>query len=160
MNKVESMLLELKDTSEFMVDLAYSSLLYNNVEIAEEVIFLEGKMDDLQRRLDDMGSSVEDVQKLEKQLEETREECSRLEQAVTESRKRQRREALDRLGSGRSRMQEASDAHDVSLAELSERREALRRSDFGELTQEELEAQVSADREELASLNQQKKTFW
>ena len=119
---------------------------------------LEGKMDDLQRRLDDMGSSVEDVQKLEKQLEETREECSRLEQAVTESRKRQRREALDRLGSGRSRMQEASDAHDVSLAELSERREALRRSDFGELTQEELEAQVSADREELASLNQQKKT--
>ena len=47
MNKVESMLLELKDTSEFMVDLAYSSLLYNNVEIAEEVIFLEGKMDEL-----------------------------------------------------------------------------------------------------------------
>ena len=47
MNKVESMLLELKDTSEFMVDLAYSSLLYNNTEIAEEVIFLEGKMDEL-----------------------------------------------------------------------------------------------------------------
>ena len=47
MNKVESMLLELKDTSEFLVDLAYSSLLYNNVEIAEEVIFLEGKMDEL-----------------------------------------------------------------------------------------------------------------
>ena len=47
MNKVESMLLELKDTSEFMVDLAYSSLLYNTVEIAEEVIFLEGKMDEL-----------------------------------------------------------------------------------------------------------------
>jgi len=47
MNRVESMLLELKDTSEFMVDLAYSSLLYNNVEIAEEVIFLETKMDEL-----------------------------------------------------------------------------------------------------------------
>lgn len=47
MNKVESMLLELKDTSEFMVDLAYSSLLYNNTEIAEEVIFLEGRMDEL-----------------------------------------------------------------------------------------------------------------
>ncbi len=41
------MLLELKDTSEFMVDLAYSSLLYNNTEIAEEVIFLEGQMDEL-----------------------------------------------------------------------------------------------------------------
>lgn len=47
MNKIESMLLELKDTSEFMVDLAYSSLLYNNTEIAEEVIFLEGRMDEL-----------------------------------------------------------------------------------------------------------------
>ena len=47
MNKIETMLLELKDTSEFMVDLAYSSLLYNNSEIAEEVIFLEGGMDEL-----------------------------------------------------------------------------------------------------------------
>lgn len=51
MNKVESMLLELKDTSEFMVDLAYSSLLYNNTEIAEEVIFLEGKMDELSEQI-------------------------------------------------------------------------------------------------------------
>ena len=51
MNKVESMLLELKDTSEFMVDLAYSSLLYNNTEIAEEVIFLEGKMDELSAQI-------------------------------------------------------------------------------------------------------------
>lgn len=51
MNKVESMLLELKDTSEFMVDLAYSSLLYNNTEIAEEVIFLEGKMDELSKQI-------------------------------------------------------------------------------------------------------------
>lgn len=119
---------------------------------------LEGKMDELQRRLDDMGSSVEDVQKLEKELEEKRAECGRLEQAVTESRKRQRREALDRLSSGRSRMQEASDEHDLRLAELSERREALRHSDFGDLTQEELEEQVRADREELVSLSRQKKT--
>ena len=47
MNEIENMLLELKDTSEFMVDLAYSSLLYNNTEIAEEVIFLEGRMDEI-----------------------------------------------------------------------------------------------------------------
>jgi uncharacterized protein with PhoU and TrkA domain len=53
MNKIEKMLIELKDTSEFMVDLAYSSLLYNNTEIAEEVIFLEGKMDEL-------GASIQD----------------------------------------------------------------------------------------------------
>ena len=47
MNKIESMLLELKDTSEFMIDLAYSSLLYNNKEIAEEVNILEKQVEDL-----------------------------------------------------------------------------------------------------------------
>jgi uncharacterized protein with PhoU and TrkA domain len=53
MNEIESMLLELKDTSEFMVDLAYSSLLYNNSEIAEEVIFLSDTMDELSGRIQD-----------------------------------------------------------------------------------------------------------
>ena len=47
MNNIEKMLLELKDTSEFMIDLAYSSLIYNNKEIAEEVEELERKMDAL-----------------------------------------------------------------------------------------------------------------
>ncbi len=47
MDRLDSMLLELKDTSEFMVDLAYSSLLYNNRDIAEEVINMEVKMDEL-----------------------------------------------------------------------------------------------------------------
>ena len=35
MSKIASMLMELKDTSEMMIDLAYSSLLYDNTEIAE-----------------------------------------------------------------------------------------------------------------------------
>ena len=65
MNKIETMLLELKDTSEFMVDLAYSSLLYNNSEIAEEVIFLEGRMDELgaaiQEQLLDVAKDNPDV---------------------------------------------------------------------------------------------------
>jgi len=54
MNKLEEMLLELKDTSEFMVDLAYSSLIYDNAEIAEEVIFLAERMDDLSLRIQDL----------------------------------------------------------------------------------------------------------
>ncbi|MCK9323222.1 MAG: TrkA C-terminal domain-containing protein [Candidatus Methanomethylophilaceae archaeon] len=53
MKALEVMLLELKDTSEFMVDLAYSSLLYNNMEIAEEVIFLSGTMEDLSSKIQD-----------------------------------------------------------------------------------------------------------
>jgi len=54
MNRLEEMLLELKDTSEFMVDLAYSSLIYNNKEIAEEVIFLAETMEGLSERTQDL----------------------------------------------------------------------------------------------------------
>ena len=47
MNQIESMLLDLKNTSELMIDLAYSSLLFYSQEIAEEVIFLEERMDEI-----------------------------------------------------------------------------------------------------------------
>ncbi len=43
---LEDRLLNMKNTSELMVDLAYSSLLYNNREIAEEVFELEDTIDD------------------------------------------------------------------------------------------------------------------
>ncbi|MFP4001620.1 MAG: potassium channel family protein, partial [Thermoplasmata archaeon] len=48
MKKVEKDLLEMKNTSELMLDLAYSSLLYHNKDIAEEVLNLEQKVNDLQ----------------------------------------------------------------------------------------------------------------
>lgn len=54
MNRLEELLLELKDTSEFMVDLAYSSLIYDNEEIAEEVIFLSETMDKKSETIQDM----------------------------------------------------------------------------------------------------------
>jgi uncharacterized protein with PhoU and TrkA domain len=47
MDELEQKLLEVKDTSELMVDLAYSSLLYNNRDIAQEVIELEEYTDEL-----------------------------------------------------------------------------------------------------------------
>ncbi|MBS3781069.1 MAG: PhoU family transcriptional regulator [Candidatus Thermoplasmatota archaeon] len=48
MKAVEEELLEMKDTSELMLDLAYSSLLYHNQDIAEEVFNLEQKVNELQ----------------------------------------------------------------------------------------------------------------
>jgi len=51
MDELEEMLLELKDTSELMIDLAYSSLLYNNKEIAEEVQIMEEMLDDLANKI-------------------------------------------------------------------------------------------------------------
>jgi len=45
--KIIDMLVELKDTSELMMDLAYSSILFNSKELAHEVQMLEERMDTL-----------------------------------------------------------------------------------------------------------------
>jgi len=45
--KIIGMLVELKDTSELMMDLAYSSILFNSRELAQEVQMLEERMDNL-----------------------------------------------------------------------------------------------------------------
>ena len=65
---VEEMVLEIKDKSELMVDLAYSSLLYDNKTIAEEVYDLEDFIDELFQKIqrksfenvEDKKLSVED----------------------------------------------------------------------------------------------------
>lgn len=113
---------------------------------------LEGKMDELQRRLDDMGSDLDDVQRLEEQLEQSRQDCSRLEAAVTDSRRRQRRQALDSLSAGREELAKAGEEHDEALLQLSRSREALRDSQFGELSLKELDEQIGADRVEYRAL--------
>ena len=92
---------------------------------------LEGRMDETSRRLEEMSGSVQDVSLLEERLEKTRQECAQLEAAVTESRKKQRRESLDRLNSGRAVLKARSDEHDKAMEELSLRREELRQGLFG-----------------------------
>ncbi len=47
MFRVRDLLIKLKETSELMVDLAYSALMFNSREIAEEVRYLENYVDDL-----------------------------------------------------------------------------------------------------------------
>ena len=51
---VKDILIEMKDTSELMVDLAYSALLTNSKEIAEEVRDLEDQMNDLEYEIETM----------------------------------------------------------------------------------------------------------
>jgi uncharacterized protein with PhoU and TrkA domain len=57
----EDIVLEIKDKSELMVDLAYSSLLYDNKIIAKEVYDLENLIDNLFGKI--QRESLEDVQK-------------------------------------------------------------------------------------------------
>ena len=50
--KIVEMLVELKDTSELMMDLAYSSILLNNRELAKEVEELEEHVDELHTKFE------------------------------------------------------------------------------------------------------------
>lgn len=113
---------------------------------------LEGRMDETSRRLDEMSGSLQDISLLEERLEKVKQECTALEAAVTESRKRQRRESLDRLNSGRAVLKVRSDEHDAAMEALSLRREALRRGSFAGERRELVEEQVSKDLEELDRL--------
>ncbi len=107
---------------------------------------LEDRMNTATQQLRELESGVNSVQQMEEQLEQTRQECTTLETRVTEARRRQRSDALERLRNGRRLVQERSDSHDEALAELTRRRDALRRSDFGDRTAEELEAEIEEDR--------------
>jgi len=60
-NSVEDMVLEVKDKSELMVDLAYSSLIYDNRTIANEVYDLEELIDELYQEI--QKHTLEDVRK-------------------------------------------------------------------------------------------------
>ena len=113
---------------------------------------LEGRMDETQRKLDEMGGSVQSTEELEARLEETKLRCAQLEIQVNEARKRQRREALDRLGKGRADLQRCSQKHDEAMTALSQIREEMRSDPFGLKEPERLEEDVRRDMAEMERL--------
>lgn len=114
---------------------------------------LEGKMDETQRKLDAMSSSLTDIQQLEAQLEQARMNCARLEQSVTDSRKKQRRDSLDRLNAGRAELKACSEEHDAAMARLSMKREELQANPFGDRSRADLERETGEDLKALGELN-------
>jgi len=66
--EAEEMLLEIKEKAELMVDLAYSSLLYDNDEIAKEVYELEEHIDKLNDDLQELA--IRDAKKGELETNE------------------------------------------------------------------------------------------
>ena len=106
---------------------------------------LEGQMDDTRMRLEELRRAGESLDELEEQLAARQQECARLESAMTESRKLQRRQALDNLSRGRQLLKESSEAHDEALAALSGKRQDLADSLFGGQKPQELEGQIQED---------------
>ncbi len=121
---------------------------------------LEVKIEDTERALDEMSGALSTLEQMESQLLGARQDCLNLEIAVTESRKRQRKDSLSRLNSGRNELKERSAEHDRAMAELSEKREELRSSRFGDRTAEELEEEVQNDVAELKALEKTSKSFF
>jgi len=66
--EAEELLLELKEKAELMVDLAYSSVIYDNGDIAQEVYQLENFVDNLNEKLQKLA--IEDVKKGELEVNE------------------------------------------------------------------------------------------
>ena len=61
---VEDIVLEIKDKSELMIDLAYSSLIYDNTTIAREVYDLEDQLDILYKSLQRQTLEIVENKKL------------------------------------------------------------------------------------------------
>lgn len=114
---------------------------------------LEAKMDDTQRMLNSMDESAAEIAALEDRLAESGARCAALESAVTESRKLQRRESLDKLSRGRVELKAAEETHDKALAALSDAKDALRAGPFGAVSADEAEANAADD---LAALDELK----
>ena len=114
---------------------------------------LEAKMDDTQRMLNSMDESAAEIAALEDRLAESGARCAALESAVTESRKLQRRESLEKLSRGRAELKAAEETHDKALAALSDAKDALRAGPFGVVSADEAEASAADD---LAALDELK----
>jgi uncharacterized protein with PhoU and TrkA domain len=73
MPSVKDILIEMKDMSELMVDLAYSAVLFNNKAAAEEVLTLENRLNSMNYEIKKQSlvaaRSVEDAEKLTTLLE-------------------------------------------------------------------------------------------
>jgi uncharacterized protein with PhoU and TrkA domain len=70
---VKDILIEMKDMSELMVDLAYSAVLFNNKDAAEEVLTLENRLNSMNYEIKKQSlvaaRSLEDAEKLTTLLE-------------------------------------------------------------------------------------------
>ena len=115
---------------------------------------LEGRMDETQRLLGEMEGASDTLERMEQDLIRTQEDCVRLESQVTEARRRQRKEALERLNAGRAALKESSEAHDRALTTLSQQRDEIRQTPFGDRDSRELVKQIDTDLQVLEQLDQ------
>ena len=106
---------------------------------------LEERMAETKKRLAELDSLANESERLTQQLEQGRQNCRQLENAITESRKTARRDALSNLQNLRKELNAANEAHEKADDERDARRAALCGCVIGERQPDEAAAEVKAD---------------
>ena len=115
---------------------------------------LEERMAETKKRLAELDSLANESERLTQQLEQGRQNCRQLENAITESRKTARRDALSNLQNLRKELNAANEAHEKADDERDARRAALCGCVIGERLPDEVAAEVSADTEKCLELKE------
>jgi DNA repair exonuclease SbcCD ATPase subunit len=114
---------------------------------------LESKMSEIRQRLHDMKDALRERWKLEEALESAQARREELFREVEESRKRQRRDVLNRLSAIQSEIREKQQAAIEARSEADRRLDELDRSLFGTREPGEVEKDVREDLERVSALN-------
>ena len=115
---------------------------------------LEERMAETKKRLAELDSLANESERLTQQLEQGRQNCRQLENAITESRKTARRDALSNLQNLRKELNAANEAHEKADDERDARRAALCGCVIGERLPDEVAAEVRADTERCLELKE------
>lgn len=115
---------------------------------------LEERMAETKKRLAELDSLANESERLTQQLEQGRQNCRQLENAITESRKTARRDALSNLQNLRKELNAANEAHEKADDERDARRAALCGCVIGERLPDEVAAEVRADTEKCLELKE------
>lgn len=130
-----------------------------------EIPALDKQISDLEARLDVLSQSGQKRALLQQEMERNEAEIRRLTEAMNESRQRQRRDALARMGQEKASLQHMEDELAEARREAARRRTALEQTQFGVRDPEEVAETLEADAGEArAQLRASKQTgkpfFW
>lgn len=103
---------------------------------------LEAELDAANRKLDDMRDGAKKLDQLERELSAAKRECEALERQITETRKTQRRSALQTLNEANVALEESRHRLDETMTALADRKDRAENSVFGLKTPEEAEEEV------------------
>ena len=114
---------------------------------------IEAKLDEANYELEEAREGARQTGELEEALKECEAECRRLEAEITEARKQQRKNALEKLNQGDRELEERRKRFEEMSAAYAERRDELRNSRLGLVSAEEAELTASQDTDRYMALS-------